>query len=496
MTLPLGYELQESVVYGNFMAMMELVLLFDNTFFSQPLGKVAPSYVRRVNGILGENQVGIEHIEALHALGYLPLRVKSLPEGMRVPAKIPTLTVTNTVEEFFWLVNYIETPFSNLAWKPATVATIAGGFRDLLEEYANITGAPKEAIGFQCHDFSCRGMSGPEDAARSGTGHLVFFEGTDSIGAIDQVEFIYGDNSETSLIGASVPATEHSVMCMGGKESEYNTFYRMLQLYPTGYVSIVSDTWDYWKVLTKTSVELKPLIMAREGTVVFRPDSGNPIHVLAGYHAAKLEASDIKGNRVVVELGEHVEVVQLGSEYFMFNQADYTIGEWISEAEVKGSVEVLWDIFGGTTNAGGYRFLDSHVGLIYGDSITIPRADEILNRLAHKGFGSTNVVFGIGSYTYQYLTRDNLGFAMKAVYGITNGEAVEIFKDPITDKGGVKKSAKGLVRVDYDHTGQLCVYDQQTIKQENEGLLGLIFEDGVFYNEPTFAEIRKRARSA
>jgi nicotinamide phosphoribosyltransferase len=152
-------------------------------------------------------------------------------------------------------------------------------------------------------------------------------------------------------------------------------------------------------------------------------------------------------------------------------------------------VEVLWNIFGGTINEKGYKTLNQSVGLIYGDSITPQRADDILRRLKAKGFASDNVVFGIGSYTYQYLTRDTLGFAMKATYGVVAGKPVEIVKNPITDNG-TKKSAKGLLRVEYQD-GEFVLYDRQTSEQEVLGELRVIYENGEFYNPISLVEIRE-----
>ena len=187
--------------------------VFDNNFFKQPKEKVVGRYKRRMDNALGPGSVDVSHIEALHDLGYLPIEIMALPEGSKVDPKVPVFTVHNTKPEFYWLVNYLETVFSNAVWKPSTTATIAYKYRQVLEKYAKMTGTPLEFVGVQGHDFSCRGMSGPYDAAASGAGHLVFFEGTDTISAIDYAEDYYNANSDKELVGCSVPATEHSVTC-------------------------------------------------------------------------------------------------------------------------------------------------------------------------------------------------------------------------------------------------------------------------------------------
>jgi len=158
--------------------------------------------------------------------------------------------------------------------------------------------------------------------------------------------------------------------------------------------------------------------------------------------------------------------------------------------EEKGAVECLWDIFGGTINAKGYKELDQHVGLIYGDSITLQRAQEILEKLEQKGFAASNVVFGIGSYTYAYVTRDTYGFAVKSTYGEINGVPQEIFKDPVTDSG-VKKSAVGLIRVNED----LSYSDRQTPEQEETGMLVTVYQDGKLLVDQTLEEIRTRLKA-
>lgn len=185
-----------------------------NTFFAMNKEDAVGMYKRRLDTSLGPDSVPLEHIEALHDLGYLPLRIKSLPEGSKVPMKVPVLTIVNTHPEFYWLVNDLETVMSTELWKPTTVATIAYQYRKLLDRYAEETGAPKEFVPLQGHDFSMRGMSGRADAANSGMGHLLSFIGTDTIPAIDAVEYYYNGVNGDELIGCSVPATEHSVTCL------------------------------------------------------------------------------------------------------------------------------------------------------------------------------------------------------------------------------------------------------------------------------------------
>ncbi len=425
-----------------------LIEAWDREFFSKPKADVVAAYRRRMDLALGKGVISTQHIEDLHDLGYLPIRIKALREGKRCPIGVPLMTIVNTRPEFFWLTNYLESITSAYLWKPITSATIAFEYRKLLEDYAKTTGTDPDFVPIQAHDFSFRGMSGAEDAALSGMAHLTSFVGTDSVNAIDLAETIYHAEAEAELVGCSVPATEHSVMCMGMEEGELETFRRLIcDLYPTGIVSIVSDTWDFWKVVTEFTVTLKEQILSREGKVVIRPDSGDPVKIIAG-------------------------------------DPDAPAGT----PEHKGAVECLWDIFGGTETATGHKLLDEHIGIIYGDSITLERAELILEALHRKGFASGNIVFGVGSFTYQHVTRDSFGFAMKATSGVVNGERRDIYKDPKTDTG-TKKSAKGLLRVEAEN-GRYVLLDQQTEAEEKLGALETVFEDGSLLRQTSLREIR------
>jgi nicotinamide phosphoribosyltransferase len=363
----------------------------------------AVAYKRFLQATLGM-EVDTGHILDLLRLGYLPIAIYALPELTVVPSGIPALVMFNTHPDFYWLPGMLETLLSCTLWGASTSATIAREYRLILDEYAEKTSDIPEFVDYQAHDFSFRGMFGVEAACISGMAHLQYFKGTDTIPALIFNEHYY----DKPLHPASVPATEHSVMCAGGKENEFETFSRLINtVYPSGIVSIVSDSWDLWRVVTDYLPRLKNDIMARNGKVVIRPDSGDPIQILCGTDP----------------------------------YVPYSCYE-----EQKGLIESLWDIFGGTINSKGYKQLDPHIGAIYGDSITLNRCRNICERLEAKGFASTNVVFGIGSYSYQYNTRDTLGWAMKATYAKINGQGVNIFKDPITDDG-TKKSAKGLLKV-------------------------------------------------
>jgi nicotinamide phosphoribosyltransferase len=519
-----------------------LIGKFQKEFFDVSFEKVKEHYSFAVN-------VNTDHIEKLWKLGYLPIEIKAVEEGSVVPIGTPCFTIKNTHPDFYWLTNYLETLISCQMWQPITSATIAYQYKKLLSKYSLETTGSTDFVQWQGHDFSMRGMSSVESAILSGMGHLTSFTGTDTIPAIYALKSSYNTQKD-ELIGASVPATEHSVMCMGSKDGEIETFERLLDLYPTGILSVVSDTWDLWKVCTEFLPKLKDKVLARDGKLVIRPDSGDPVDIICGknikiaYLKRKFEKESCSDDRIeelrnlyklkqdeflkyttedyYTQLNdgwywldknnqhwfgnnnENPEIFVYEDKYFVFGENGYRKQilsdlETISSNEFKGVIELLWDTFGGTTNEQGFKVLDPHIGAIYGDSITLDRAGEICKKLKAKGFASTNIVLGIGSYTYQYNTRDTFGFAMKATYGEIEGKGQEIFKDPITDDG-TKKSAKGLLQVYQDDQGcsnpigDLKLKDQCTWKEEQQGLLKTVFIDGKLIKETTLQEIRNKLK--
>lgn len=441
------------VVFGIQAFLKKLNKWFTEDFFQRSLDDVVRTFKEGYTSYFGV-EPDTSHVEALHKLGYLPIMVKALPEGSICPIGVPMLTIYNTKPEFFWVTNFLETIMSTELWMPMTSATIARGYYKDLNKWAEKTCDNKDHLPFQAHDFSMRGMSGLESAMASGAGHLLFFNGSDTIPAVYYLEEYYYANPDVEMVGVSIPATEHSVMSMGTKEDELGTFRRLItETYPSGMVSVVSDTWNLWTVCSEYIPALKEEILARDGRVVIRPDSGNPVDIVAG-------TPD---------------------------------NQWIPlDVQRKGVVEALWDIFGGTVNSKGYKVLDPHIGVIYGDAITLERANAICERLEAKGFASSNIVFGVGSFTYQMNTRDTYGFAMKATYGEVNGVGRNIYKDPVTDSG-TKKSLKGLISV-YKEDGTYVAKDERTWDEERGGELREVYYNGLLVNMTTLNVIRERAR--
>lgn len=429
-----------------------LIQYFNDNFFNKDKEEVIKGYKRIISKTLGSIAADTKHIEALHDLGYLPIQIKAIAEGTRVNIKTPMIEITNTHGDFSWLVNYLETFMSCNIWQPMTSATIGYRYREIIEKYFSLT-VDNGEVRRACGDFSMRGFSSVESAELSGAAHLLSFLGTATIPAIAYLEEYYNCDVEKEAVGLGTPSTEHSVMCSYG-EDEFSAYKRLItEVFPRGVLSIVSDTYDYWRVITEILPKLKEEILSRDGKIVIRGDSGDPVKIICGDKSTTRDSE-----------------------------------------EYKGTVELLWDIFGGEVNSKGYKVLNGKIGTIYGDSITIERCEEICKGLMEKGFAVNNCVFGIGSYTYQYNTRDTFGFALKATHAVIKGEERFIFKAPKTDKDNFKKSQKGMCYV-YKQGKDILYKDELTIKQQEsyeDNLLELVFKDGILIKDYSLLEIRNR----
>lgn len=484
---------------------------WNKTFFKRPLAEVVTEWKLYVDAGLNTD-VNAAHIAALHTLGFLPIEIRALAEGTLVPMRVPTYTVHSTLRPFAWVTNALETVMSSDTWKVGTVATIARNFRMTNEYWARINGSPAYMFPYQTHDFSARGMSGHVDAATSGVAHEVSSSGTDTVGSLPRAALLYGANGVTHNVGQSINATEHSVMCIDGQNNELATFERILDLYPTGPVSIVSDSFDFWKVLSVYAVQLKDKIMAREGRLVFRPDSGNPLEIITGT-ALVLDSTDVDYMYTFCMKNyshKSVPVVYRGVYYWLTMEQGVELENAIDIAyslqlmtdvapQVMGAYVLLGKIFGWTENAQGYRDLDTHVGLVYGEKIVPRLYDAILEKLTALGWSHSNLVVGVGSFSYQYLTRDTFGIAVKATYGVVKGVGRGILKNPKTDDG-MKKSAWGLLSVHKDADGKLYLEDggldtgPDDVMDGNfeSGELIPLFRNSKLLSFTTMSEVRQR----
>lgn len=458
------------VVFGiQYFIKKYLIDAFNNYFFNLDIETVKSTYHGLLTSFLGPDvteKVGIDHIIALHQLGYLPIRIKALPEGTYCPIGCPVLTIVNTHDDFAWLTNYLESLTSNVLWLPMTSATTADVFKRELVRHAIKTGFynPDDTsnLDFLCHDFSMRGMAAFEASITSGMAHLTSFCGSETVPAVKMLEYYYKADPNKELIAGTIPASEHSVECTNATDSEgmpddERYLVNMLDEFPNGFISIVADGYDYWRFVTELLPKYKDRIMARNGRLVVRPDSGDPVKIICG---------DLEAENPYVRMGTY---------------------------------EFLWNTFGGTFNEKGYKVLDPHIGVIYGDSINMKRQKGIYAGLEEKMYAGTNLVEGIGSYTYNMRSRDSLGIACKSTYCEVNGVGIEIYKDPKTVCGMPKKSHRGLIMVELDPvTNKYVPKDRVTPEEEasDANQLKTVFENGKLVKEYTLAEIREIRRKA
>lgn len=508
---------------------------FEANFFSRPWEEIETEYVRVISATMSVQAADTTELKKLHDLGYLPIQIKALPEGVRANIKTPMFEITNTVKGFGWLVNYLETYISVNIWQPMTAATIAYNYRELVNKYFELTvenGNPAAA----CGDFSMRGMTSKETAYKSSAAHLTSFTGTATIAAIMWLEDYYNCDCTKEVVGKGVPSTEHSVMSSYGREGEFECYRHLIEdVFPSGPLSIVSDTYDYWNVVTNFLPRLKDSIMKRDGKIIIRGDSGDPADIICGemrpsdymtvegltepfikkyfaeYAAENYEYDGSDQSVFKVRIGDYLYKVTCDHEYL--EDHEDPAGRYVGNVESvqfekrlitpaeKGTVELLWEEFGGRINSKGYKELDPHIGAIYGDSITIDRARDIYERLEAKGFAVNNVTLGIGSYTYQLISRDSCGMALKATDSVINGKETPIYKDPKTDKtkggGHFKKSQKGLCYVYRNEEGDVVYTDQHTIEEMAspefaDNMLRPVFCDGKLLVDESLTDIRNR----
>ena len=532
-----------------------LIEYFNDNFFNRPIEEIKEEFVRYIANTMSVQAADTSILEELHALGYLPIRIKALPEGTVAKIRTPIYEFTNTVAGYGWLVNYLETYLSVNVWHPINSATVGWRYRKVVHDaftesvdkraVARIDGNVRKemdadilvtAENTACGDFSMRGMTSIEGAAKSSAAHLLSFVNTATISAIPWLEEYYNCDCTKEVVGRGCPSTEHSVMSSYGREGEFECYRHLLEdVFPNGPLSIVSDTYDYWNVLTNYLPRLKDKIMKRDGKAIIRGDSGDPVDIICG----TLKGTDyivvdgLKEDDIVKYFSEKAKeeydyndtdatTYRVRIENYLYNVTCYH--EWVEDEEdseggyygedveevtfekieitpeMKGTVEVLFEEFGGYLNAKGYKVLDEHIGAIYGDAITYERAIEIYKRLMDKGYAATCVTLGIGSYTYQCVTRDSLGQALKATNAIIDGKEVQIYKDPKTDHSAgnnFKKSQKGMCYVFENESGDIvyadCLtFDEVNSDEYNDNLLETVFENGKMVKEYSLAEIRDR----
>lgn len=444
-----------------------LVDYFNDHFFSQPLEELIEEYERVLDNTLGTGAYTSQKVRDLHNLGYLPLEIKAIPEGERIPMQVPMIEITNTHPDFAWLVNTIESIMSAELWHPMVCANVGYRYRQIVNKFYDISvddDVPKNrALG----DFSFRGQESFQSAMASSAAFCLSFLNTATVPTIPWLEQMYNCDCTKENVAFGSISTEHSVMCsntaVDGNEKDF--VERLLtQIYKNHSFSMVSDSYDYWNMVDNIIPSLKQEILNHQGTLLVRGDSGDPVKI------------------------------------------------------VTQTVFSLWRTFGGTINSKGYKVLDPHVKAIYGDSITPERCTKIYEILIANGFACNNVALGVGSFSMQCaeetdengittlkpFTRDTYGIAVKSTYGeLKDGTCFAIFKDPKTDTGNFKKSQKGRCivyrkynkdKTDYEIKYEDGFYEEPKVAMQHcdENILTTIFKDGNMVKEYTLDEVRQR----
>lgn len=527
-----------------------LVNYFNKNFFNMPEEMVVEDYRYTIENTLTAEYCESEKILALHRLGYLPIKIRAVKEGTRVPVKVPMVEVSNTHPKFSWCTNFIESVFSSNGWYPCEIANVFYNYRETANKYYALSVDDNISARTAVSEFGFRGSKMDEAGIVASMAALLSFTKTATIPAIRQMEYYYNCKLDRDNVGQGMISTEHSVHCsntaIDGNEVDF--VRRLLtEKYTTGNISMVSDSYDYWNMVQNIICgELKEEVAARKGTLFVRGDSGNPADIICGTfkevvdRVPGLKFEDIesyyrniaeKENKINVEyhyfytrVNERIYYVQCNhvweedSEscdggYHSSEIGSVTVEEFHMTTEMKGTIEILAENFGYKVNTKGYMVLPDYIRGIYGDSITNLLQTAIYQRLMDRGFAVNNVALGAGSFSMQCamaenkrggrplllpFTRDTHGMAIKATYAeLTEDDGtiipVKIFKDPKTDTGNFKKSQMGLCRVYRQDDGTITYednYDSLTIPGDD--IYVTYFEDGLQTRYESIMEIRDR----
>ena len=444
---------QNKMVFFGLQAFIQefLVDYFKKNFFDREINDVVSEYEKYMKVQLPNGGYATTNIIDLHRLGYLPLQISAIPEGTSVNMRIPCIEVTNTNDNFAWLVQWVECILQAELWKTCNHATISKMYLELAKEFYGETCDANADPRMAMSDFGMRGMSCTNEAIRCSAAWLTCFNKTSTVPALPYIDKYYNADVTNTKIGMGAVSTEHSVMASNyAVDGDEVTFIRRMltEIYPNTSFSMVSDTYDYWNLVENIIPSLKDEILMHNGTLLIRPDSGDQFEV------------------------------------------------------VTKTMTSLWNTFGGETNTKGYKVLNPHIRIILGDGCTLFTVRRIWNWFKENGFAADNLYLGVGAFCFTGIfdnerlavnTRDVFGICMKATAGVTNGKFHFIFKDPKTDKEKLKKSHKGIVWVRKDADGNLFETDEHTeMLNENASALKTVFKDGVMLNKTTFAEIRNR----
>jgi len=445
-----------------------LIDAFNILFFWEDWEDVLEDYKRVLNATINTDGVGVKRLKALHDLGHLPLEIRAVPEGIRTNIKVPQIEISNTHPDFVWLVNSIETMLSCSMWHTQISAEVGYRYRQIVDKYAAITCDDSVVRARLLGDFSMRGQESVESATKSSAAFCLSFLNTATVPAILWLENNYDCDCTREPVAFGALSTEHSVMCSNfAIDGDEITHLRRLltEIYPNQSFSMVSDSYDYWNLVDNILPQLKDEILAHNGCLAIRGDSGDPVEV------------------------------------------------------VTQTVFKLWDIFGGTVNSKGYKVLDPHIKALYGDSITPQRCKAIYEILMDNGFAINNVSLGVGSFSMQCLetietvterddeggdvwesyrkayapyTRDTFGIAVKATYAEdADGKPIMIYKNPKTDNGHFKKSQRGCCRVYKDGDNYAYEDGLTWAEAQIDNELQTVFKNGDLTRRYTLDEVRR-----
>lgn len=393
------------------------------------------------------NEEGWRYIVDHHG-GLLPIRIRAVPEGSVVPTHNALMTIESTDPKAYWVPSYLETMLLRI-WYPVTVATISWHAKQTIRQFLERTSDdPEGQLPFKLHDFGSRGVSSVESAAIGGAAHLVNFLGTDTVSALPLVKAYYHE----PMAAFSIPAAEHSTITSWGRESEVEAYRNMLRQFakPGAIVAVVSDSYDIFHAIREHwGKTLRQEVIDSGATVVIRPDSGDPVAV------------------------------------------------------VHQCLELLDEAFGHTVNSKGFKVLD-HVRVIQGDGINPTSIRAILERITSAGYATDNVAFGMGGALLQRLDRDTQKFALKCSAARVAGQWIDVYKDPVTDKGKQSKRGRMTLLQHREYGG----YRTEPVPPEAESLADVrkpmgyddamvtIWEDGRIVHDWTFAQVRERANAS
>lgn len=426
---PRGGKFEQAVFFG--------LQMFIKAYLTTPLTHEDIEEAKAVLTAHGVpfNEAGWRYIVDTHG-GYLPIEIEALPEGTVVPVKNAMVQVRNTDPNVAWLTSYIETALLRAIWYPTTVATVSWSIRQVIDKSLQETSDNTAGLDFKLHDFGARGATTEEAAAIGGAAHLINFMGTDTVSGLLAAKRFYG----ADMAGFSIPAAEHSTITAWGRDNEAAAYANMLEQFagPNKLVAVVSDSYDLWHAIDNLwGDELKEKVINTGGTLVIRPDSGDPVEV------------------------------------------------------VTETIERLMNKFGYVINSKGYGVLPDYIRVIQGDGISQQSIEAILAAMKKRQQSADNIAFGMGGELLQKINRDTMKFAMKASAAKVDGVWRDVYKDPVTDQG--KRSKKGRLAVTRDEMDNII-----TVRKDDLGtrtnLLQTVYKNGQLIQEVNFDQVRARAK--